>query len=169
MKVYMAGAVWNSDDYGRWRDLIKAHYDVEDIEWVDPVDRLEYDPEKHEPERVVTGDKQEIDECDAMLVGLTTHRTVGTWREVEYVKMMNWLCSCFNRRLSGPPDLVGALNAYGDQKPIVIWTGLASPGAWDEGAALPDDFFSPWVREAAPRYSNMGSCISYLRGEFNDE
>lgn len=84
-KVYLAGPVMHAPDDGMgWRDGVKLNWDDAGIEWVDPVEELEYDEDEHAPEHVIKNDKALLDECDGVLVGLTRHHSIGTWREVEY-------------------------------------------------------------------------------------
>jgi hypothetical protein len=161
IQVYLAGAVWDTDDYGGWREGVISEWDDPKIDWYDPVERVEYDPKRHEPERVVAGDKDAICRSDAILVGLTDHRTVGTWREVEYTLMMNWIVGLSKDMIGAlPPELDGCLGVYGSQKPIVIWTGLEN---------APEGRKSPWVEEAAPQFANMETCIDYIVSEVEDE
>lgn len=85
--LYMAGAVANKDDNGAgWRDQLKEN--IDDIEWKDPLDKYDADEisimlgggsdgvdfEEEGGETTVTdaeiveGDKEMIDESDALLV-----------------------------------------------------------------------------------------------------
>lgn len=136
-RVYLAGACTHVEDRGkRWREQVKDEWGwVPQLEWVDPVAELEYDPEEHTSDYVVEHDKGLIDTCDAILVGLTDARTVGTWREVEYA--------------------ISVLEI-----PVVIWTGTAPLEMH-----LEKDPFSPWAEEAGLMGSYLDDLIDTLLKE----
>lgn len=112
MRIYLAGPTWNSDHKDAWRDRLTEEKDFDHIEWVNPRDTMEYDPDEHEPGRVVHEDKTLIESSDAVLVGDTGERSVGTWREVEFA-----LC-----------DL---------GLPVAIWTNPYDMGNWDYRTVSP--------------------------------
>lgn len=84
MKVYLAGPVLHSDDWGRgWREEVKDR-DFPDVEWLDPTEEISHEEAMAtEPEELVNRDKAMIEASDAILVGYEQVLSIGTWREVE--------------------------------------------------------------------------------------
>lgn len=85
MKVYLAGPVFNSPDWGRtWREEVKDR-DFPDVEWLDPTEEIPAEEAlEMEPEELVANDKAMIESTDAILVGYERVEAIGTWREVEF-------------------------------------------------------------------------------------
>jgi hypothetical protein len=97
--VYLAGPVRFDDDGGKsWREEIKEKYeDDEAVEFKDPLDKYNIrvedlevvsGSESGESEvsvaEIVHGDKEMIDECNALFVGYSPVRSIGTPMEVMY-------------------------------------------------------------------------------------
>jgi nucleoside 2-deoxyribosyltransferase len=139
MKVYLAGPVIHAKDNGiSWRENVRENFENQ-AEWVDPTEDLIYSPEEHTPEEVVENDRELLKDCDAVLVGLTKHRTVGTWREVEY-----------------------ALTVL--DIPVVFWFEPRGSRSVD----FEEQNLSPWLLEAGPVFRNFMDCLDYIEMEVND-
>lgn len=108
MKVYLAGPIRFSKDYGKtWRKELKEKYTQ--IEWKDPLERTDYSDEKildyNDSIEIVESDLSLIDESDCLLVNWEEEvPTCGTPMEVRY--------------------------AYSNNIPVVVKSSLDSISPW---------------------------------------
>lgn len=120
--VYLAGPVRNLDDGGQsWRqdvrDVLEPHYDIESpldkynpsVEDIEVVDAGVWDDDSKVPYwKIVSSDKEQIDDSDILFVGHKDVQMIGTPMEVMY--------------------------AYERDIPIVIWdidnTGESNMSPW---------------------------------------
>ena len=87
MRVYLGGAINGCTDAeaSGWREAVKAVLRERDIEWRDPMDR-DYRGMEMQPgitERIVEGDKDDIRQCDVMLMNCPKP-SWGTAMEIMY-------------------------------------------------------------------------------------
>jgi hypothetical protein len=105
-RVYLAGPIDNADDDGRgWRRAIEPW--GTDIEWVNPLDEHDQTAGGDEPlpdKDLRLLDRENIDECDGMVVRYELTPSWGTPREMEYVS-----------EYGTGPDI-----------PVVVWTDVPS-------------------------------------------
>lgn len=134
MKIYLAGPIQHAPDDGRaWRESIKNQWE-DAAEWIDPGAAIPADEARSmEPEKLIRKDKALIDGCDALLVGLTAHRSVGTWREVEY--------------------------AIQNEIPVAIWM---VPSNFGNDAEARKHDLSPWIKEAGHVSTSFTACMAYF-------
>lgn len=134
MRIYLAGPITHNDRYNKWREAIKENW--EGPHWVDPAERISREEAQAMPAKeLVRHDKELLATCDALLVGLTRHRSIGTWREVEYA--------------------VETLDI-----PVAIWI---EPGGSAEPIENRD--FSPWMEEAGVISQSFTTCLAWLQAE----
>lgn len=137
MRVYLAGPVNRAPDGGKnWRKAVKEHW-PDKAEWADPLDYI--DEDEVTDEEIVWSDKAILDTCDAVLVGLTRYRSIGTWREVEYAVSI--------------VDI-----------PVAVWV---EPAGTSKPLASRD--FSPWLTEPGLVSESFSDCLSYLQEEVEDD
>jgi nucleoside 2-deoxyribosyltransferase len=142
MRIYLAGPVTHEPDNGaKWREAVKAKWQKEHLPFtfVDPVERLDKSVEDVDPHYLVSHDKQLLDGCDALLVGLTRRRSIGTWREAEYAK-----------------DNLGI--------PVAVW--LEPTGS--KGDYEVDDL-DHWILELGECSPSFLECLTYLLDEVVEE
>lgn len=101
--VYLAGPVAAYDDGGaEWRDVVKSEYEDYTITFLDPLDKynvpaedLSIVPGKSDPgddttvgiTDIVESDKQMLRDSDAVLVGYSDVKSIGTPMEVMWAKL----------------------------------------------------------------------------------
>lgn len=131
MRVYLCGPINGCDDAQatEWREVAKSHL-AGHCTLLDPM-RRDYRGREHEPgvaDEIVTGDRNDIDNADALLVN-AERPSWGTAREIEYARALGkrvfafvgwtrpspWLsvdCTLFPR----VEDACVALRAYADRR-----------------------------------------------------
>lgn len=160
-KVYLAGPIlWAEEGGHGWRDrVIDAYPDA--FEWVNPLDIFDgsedeatllpkdyveyYDEDDDEnvitDEELVEADKEEVFDCDGMLVGLMD--TVHTWGTPQE-QVLKWQQGRSNGVPGGPAP-----------PPVVVWHN-----------DLDELDLSPWMRyHSTFRSPDMHDCVDRLQAK----
>lgn len=90
MRIYLAGPVYGCSDSEAhaWRDIVRADHLGRTNELVDPMVRDYRGVELDNVEAIVTGDKADIDRCDAVLANCW-QPSYGTAMEILYAHERN--------------------------------------------------------------------------------
>lgn len=114
--IYLAGPIANADAPSGWRDRLKDHYPRSDF--IDPLDKFDapgdgidivpgeaHHSDEVEASEIVETDKELIREADAILVGYTDTKQIGTPMEVQYAFRRGYTIAIWLRDKSVLSDL----------------------------------------------------------------
>lgn len=89
LRVYLAGPILHEEDFGKtWRERVTTEYQMDDIEWVNPLDLVgentDAPPETWDVREIVEEDMDALAGCDILLVKWELAPMAGTPMEVFY-------------------------------------------------------------------------------------